>query len=168
MKNPEEIRPDYTKNWLYEKKALRDTRVRNVHEVGVLKRAQEMRIDKLRESHGTIQELTSQIQELQERVNYVNDSPEFQDVVSICSGKLFHVPSQPAVVPSPRSVLSRDQSLQPDTWNLSGTQGNFFGNPRAATDSSQILYQGHSSLYESKCFRWNPVAEEYRETCGER
>ena len=52
-------------------KALRDTRIRNIHEVEDLKRSQEMRIDefsvhKLRESHATIQELTSQIQELQE------------------------------------------------------------------------------------------------------
>ena len=62
-----------------------------------MKRAQEMRVDefsiqKLRESHATIQELTSQMQELQERVNYVNDSREFQDIESICSGKLSYVP----------------------------------------------------------------------------
>ena len=38
--------------------------------------------------------------------------------------------------------LSRDQSLQPDTWNLSGTQGNVFCNPRAVIDSSQTPYQG--------------------------
>ena len=92
-----------------------------------LKRAQEMRVDefsfhKLRESHATIQELTSQVQELQERVNDMNDSREFQDFESICSGKLSHVPSQLAVVPSPRSMLSRDQSLRSDTWNLSETQ----------------------------------------------
>ena len=53
--------------------ALRDTRIRNVHEVEELKRAQDMRIDEfsrneLRESDATIQELTSQIQELQERM----------------------------------------------------------------------------------------------------
>ena len=78
-------------------KALRDTRVRNSHEMEEMKRAQEMRVDefsiqKLRESHATIQELTSQMQELQERVNYVNDSREFQDIESICSGKLSYVP----------------------------------------------------------------------------
>ena len=53
-------------------KALRDTRIRNIHEVEELKRAQEMRIDEfsryeLRESHATRQELTSQVQELQEK-----------------------------------------------------------------------------------------------------
>ena len=55
-------------------KALRDTRIRNIHEVEELKRAQEMRIDEfsrceLRESHAIMTKLTLQIQELQERMN---------------------------------------------------------------------------------------------------
>ena len=50
-------------------------------------KAQEMRIDEfsrneLRESQATIHELTSQMQELQERINYMNDSREFQDIES--------------------------------------------------------------------------------------
>ena len=90
-----------------------------------------MRIDEfskhiLKESHAASQELSSQTQEMQEIMNV---SQEFQDIESICSGKLSPVPSQPAVVPSPRAVSSRDQSLRLFTWNLSGTQGNFFGNP---------------------------------------
>ena len=106
-----------------------------------------MRIDEfsrheLRESHATIHELTAQMQELQDRVNRMNDSGEVQDIESIRSGKLSHVPSQPAVVPSPRSMLSRDQSLRSDTWKLSGTQGNFLTIPRAAIDSSETPYQG--------------------------
>ena len=112
-----------------------------------LKRAQEMRVDEfsrneLRESRAVVQELTSQIQELQERMNDRSDSRELQDIGSMWCGKLSHVPSQLAVVPCPRSMFSRDQSLQLDTWNLSGTQGNVSGNPRAMLDSSQIPYQG--------------------------
>ena len=72
----------------------------------------------------------------------MSDSNEFQVLKSICNRKEFHVPSQPAVVPSPRAMSSRDQSLRPDTWNLSGIQGNVFANPRAAFDSSQTPYQG--------------------------
>ena len=49
----------------------------------------------MRDSHATTRELTSQIQELQERMNHMSDSGEFQDVESICSVKLSHVPSQP-------------------------------------------------------------------------
>ena len=80
----------------------------------------EMRIDEfsrneLKESHATIQELISKNSELQERVNCMNDSGVFQDVESICSGKLSNVPSQSAIVPSPYGMRSRDQSLRPDT-----------------------------------------------------
>ena len=62
-----------------------------------MRRAQEMRTDEfsryeLRESHATIQELTSQIQELQERVNYMSVSREFQGEESNYSGKLSHFP----------------------------------------------------------------------------
>ena len=94
-------------------KALRDTQIRSIHEMEELKRDQKLRVDefsvqKLRESHDTIQKLTSQIQELQERVNCMNDSGEFQDIDSNYSGTCSRVPSQRAVVPSPRSILSRD------------------------------------------------------------
>ena len=94
-----------------------------------LKRAQEIRIDEfsrkeLRESQAAFHELTSQIPEVYERVNLMHDSREFQEVESICSGKLSHVPSQPAVVPSLCVMLSRDQSLRSDAWNLLGTSGN--------------------------------------------
>ena len=44
-------------------------------------------------------------------MNYMKDSREFHDVESIRSGKLFHVPSQPAFVPSPGGMLSRDPSF---------------------------------------------------------
>ena len=79
-----------------------------------MKRAQEMRIDEvsryeLREGHVAVQELTSQIHELQERMIYINDSGEFQDVEPICSGKLSQVPSQLAKVPSLGGMLSRNQ-----------------------------------------------------------
>ena len=112
-----------------------------------LKRDQEMRIDEfsrheLTESHAAIHELTSQIQELQERMNHMKDSRELQDVESTCSGKLSHVPSHPAVVPSLCGMLSRDQSLRSDTWNLQETSGTVFGSPRAVIDSSSTPYQG--------------------------
>ena len=72
-------------------------------------RIDEFSRDELRERHATIQDRTSQIQELQERMNYMSDSREFQDVESICSGNLCHVPSQLAIVPSLGRMLSRDQ-----------------------------------------------------------
>ena len=63
-----------------------------------MKRAQELRVDefsvqKLRESHEIIQRLTSQVQELQERMNYLNTSGGFHEVGSNFSGTFSHVPS---------------------------------------------------------------------------
>ena len=87
-------------------KTLRDARIRNIHEVEELKRAQEMRIDEFsrnewRVSHATFQEHTS------------SDSNNFQDVESTCSGKFSNVPSQRAIVTSLCGMLrkSRFQSL---------------------------------------------------------
>ena len=90
------------------------------------KRAQELRVDEfsvqqLRESHDTIQKLTSEIQELQERVNCMIDSREFQDIESNYSGNFSHVPSQPAVVPSPRSRAVIDSSQTPYQGTLHST-----------------------------------------------
>ena len=66
------------------------------------------------------------MQELQERVNLMNDSGKLQDVESACSGRLSHLPSQQTIVPNPRGVLGRDQSLRLDTWNLLGSSENVF------------------------------------------
>ena len=81
-----------------------------------MKRAQVLRVDeisvqKLRENHGTIQNLTSQLQEMQEHMNSMNDSGEFQEVESNYSGRLSYVSSQPAMIPSFRFMVSRDKRL---------------------------------------------------------
>ena len=110
---------------------LRDTQIRSLHEMGETKRAQEPRVDevsvqKFSENHETIQRLTSQLQDMEEQMNSMNDSGEFQEVESNHSGRLFYVSSQPAPIPSSRSMLSRDKRLPFDTWNASGLQENVF------------------------------------------
>ena len=97
-------------------KTLRETQIRSMHKMGEMQRAYELRVDefsvqKLRESHETIRRLTSEIQELQGRVNYLNDSGEFHEVESNYSGTFSHVPNQPARILSPRSMLSCGQTL---------------------------------------------------------
>ena len=111
---------------------LRDTQLRSVHDMGEMKRAQELRVDefsvqKLRESHETIRRLTSLLQSMQEQMHSMNDSGVFQEVVSNHSERLSHVPSQPEVIPSSSSMLS-DKRLPFDTWNAPGLQENLFGN----------------------------------------
>ena len=112
-----------------------------------MKRAQELRVDKvsvqkLRENHETIQKLSSQLQEMQEQMNSMTDSGEFQEVESNYSGRLSYVSSQPAAIPRSRSWLSRDKRLPSDTWNTSGLQDNVFGNQCSTFVSSQNHYQG--------------------------
>ena len=73
-------------------KVLRDTQIRSTLDMGELKRAQELRVDellvqRLRENHETIQRLTSQLQEIQEQMNSINDSGEFQEVESDHCGR---------------------------------------------------------------------------------
>ena len=108
-------------------------------------------------SQPTVHELTSLIQELQERMNYMNDPEEFQDIESICSRKLFHVPSQLAVVPSPRSLWNLDQSLRLDTWKLRGTLGNVFDGSRAVINSSSTPYQEMLHSWNQSATSKNPV-----------
>ena len=54
----------------------------------------------------------ARIQELQNEVNCMNDSRDFKDAESECSGQLSHVPSQTALFPlpsEPGGMLSRDK-----------------------------------------------------------
>ena len=122
-------------------KVLRNTQIRNMHDMGEIKRAQEQRIDvvsvqKLRENHETIQRLTSQLEQMQEQMNSMSSPGEFQDIESNYSGRLSHVSSQPEMIPSSRALLSCDKRLPLDTWNQSGVQENVFGNQFSTFDSS--------------------------------
>ena len=85
-------------------------------------------MQKLKENHQTIRQLTFELQQMQEQMNSMNDSGDFQDVESNFCGRLSHVSSQPAMIPSSRPLLSRDKRLPLDTWNQSGLQENVFGN----------------------------------------
>ena len=61
---------------------------------------------KLIEDHKIIMELSGSLQELQNEVNCMNDSKDFQDAESVCSGN-SHVTSQPMVFPT-SSMLLKD------------------------------------------------------------
>ena len=83
-------------------KALRDTQIPSTHEMD------EVSVQKLRENHETRQKLTSQLQEMQDQMNSMIYSGEFQEVESNYSERLSYVSSQPAMIPSSCSMLSRD------------------------------------------------------------
>ena len=81
---------------------------------------------------------------------------KFQAVESICSGGLSHVPSQPAVVPSLRGVLSRNQSLRNDIRNSLATSGDVFVNPSAPVNSVSTSHRVKHPWNLDATFR-NPV-----------
>ena len=98
---------------------------------------------KLIEDQNTILELSGRVQELQNEVNCMNDTKDFQDAESVRSGN-SHVPSPPALLPSyrdPRRMLSRPGRMlsrndkPPDIWNTHGISGNVFVNPPASSSS---------------------------------
>ena len=77
-------------------KALRDAQIRSKHEMGKKKRAQKQQVDEfsmqnLREDHETFQQLTFQLQQMQEQMNSMNSSGEFQVIEWNYSGRLCHV-----------------------------------------------------------------------------
>ena len=71
-------------------------------------------MQKLRENHETIRSSPLSCRKLQQQMNSMNDSGDFQDVESNYSGRLSYVSSQPAMIPSCRSMPSRDKRLPLD------------------------------------------------------
>ena len=100
-------------------------------------------------------------------MNSVNDSCEFQEVESNHSGRLSHVPSQPAAIPSSLSMLSRDKRLPIDTWNTSGLQENVFGHQFSIFDVLKSLSR-NSSFYDARCYRIGSSAYWYMNSCRKR
>ena len=113
---------------------------------------------KLIEDQNTILELSGRVQELQNEVNCLNDSKDFQDAESIRSGN-SHVTSRPVSFPPhpiPEGMLrhsfitpSRGDG-PPSIWDTHGISGNVFANPDASSSAPypQELHQWNSSIEE--------------------
>ena len=95
------------------------------HHVHHVRRKKRVLDAKIKENYETIQQLTSQLQQMQEQMNSMNDSGEFQEAESNYSGRLSHVSSQPEIIPSSRSLLSRDKvtvaSFMESVWSTKKT-----------------------------------------------
>ena len=77
---------------------------------------------KLIEDQNTILELSGRVQELQNEVNCMNDSKDFQDAESVRSGN-SHVTSRPVSFP-PHPIPEG-----PSIWDTHGISGNVFASP---------------------------------------
>ena len=98
---------------------------------------------KLIEDQNTIMELSGRLQELQNEVNCMNDSKDFQDAESVRSGN-SHVTSRPVSFPPhaipegmlrPSFVSPRRKEGPPCIWDTHGISGNVFANPHASSSA---------------------------------
>ena len=148
---------------------LREAHEKSVNEMEELKRFQGSTFGtiarrRLVEDQDAILELTGKIQELQNEINCMNDSRDFQDTESVRSGhsrvasQLVSFPPHPV----PGGMLSRSTGMPsrkngpPSIWDAHGISGNVFANPAASSSapypqelnpwSSHISEQIHSSL----------------------
>ena len=113
---------------------------------------------KLIEDQNTILELSGRVQELQNEVNCLNDSEDFQDAESV-SSRNSHVTSRPVSFPShpiPEGML-RDSFVTPSRregppsiWDAHGISGNVFADPDASSSPPypQVLNPWSSSTEE--------------------
>ena len=142
---------------------LRESQKKSLKEMEDLKKVQSSTFDtiarrRLVEDQDTILELTGKIQELQNEMNCMNDSRDFQDAESIRSGQ-SHVSSQPVSFPPhpiPEGMLScfigmpSRREGPPSIWDTHGISGNVFANPTASS----------SAPYPQELHQWNSSREE--------
>ena len=113
---------------------------------------------KLIEDQNTILELSGRIQELQNEVNCMNDSKDFQDAESVRSGN-SHVTSRSMSFPThaiPEGMLTPSfvspcrRQGPPSIWDTHGISGNVFADPPASSSAPypQELHQWNSSIEE--------------------
>ena len=95
------------------------------------------------EDQKIIMELSGRLQELQNEVNFMNDSKDFMDAESICSGNP-HVTSPPGLFPRhppfegmlrPSFISQRQTEEPPNIRDTSGISGNVFAHPQASSSA---------------------------------
>ena len=95
------------------------------------------------EDQKIIMELSGRLQELQNEVNCMNDSKDFRDAESICSGN-SHVTSPPGLFPrhppfegllKPAFISQRQTEEPPNIRDTSGVSGNVFAHPQTSSSA---------------------------------
>ena len=146
-----------------QKLELREAHQRSLTEMEELWKFQNSAFDtiarrKLIEDQNTLLELSGRVQELQNEVNCMNDSKDFQDAESIRS-KYSHVTSRPVSFPPhpiPEGMLRHSfvtpcrKKGPPSIWDTHAIPGNVFANPGASSSAPcpQELHHWNSSIKE--------------------
>ena len=139
---------------------LREVHQQSLTEMEELRKFQSSTFDtmarrQLIEDQNTILELSGRVQELQNEVNCMKDSKDFQDAESVRSGN-SHVTSRPVSFPPhpiPEGMLRHSFIMSgrregpPNMWDTSGISGNVFANP-VASSYPQELHHWNSSTEE--------------------
>ena len=144
-----------------QKLEFREAQQQNLTEMEELRKFQSSTFDtiarrKVIEDQNTILELSGRVQELQNEVNCMNDSKDFQDAESVRSGN-SHVTSRPVSFPphpKPEGMLRHSfitpsrREGPPSIWDTHGISGNVFANPDASSSAPypQELHQWNSSI----------------------
>ena len=116
--------------------------IKSLNEMEELERFQSSTFDtisrrKLVEDRDTILELTDKIQELQNEINGMNESRDFQDAESVRSGQ-SHVTNQPVFFPphpDPGGMPSRSIKMGRQALGTHGISRNVFANPAASSSA---------------------------------
>ena len=141
---------------------FREAHQQSLTEMEVLRKFQSSTFDtiarrKLIEDQNTILELSGRVQELQNEVNCMNDSKDFQDAESVRSGN-SHVTGRPVSFPPrpiPEGMLGRCFGVPsrrdgpPSIWDTQGLSGNISANPDASS----------SAPYPQELNQWNSLIE---------
>ena len=141
-----------------QKLEFREARQQSLTEMKELRKFQSSTFDtiarrKLIEDQNTILGLSGRVQELQNEVNYMNDSKDFQDAESVRSGN-SHVTSRPVSFPPhpipegmlrPSFVSASRREWPPSIWDTHGMSGNVFADPLASS----------SAPYPQELHQWN-------------
>ena len=134
---------------LRQQQVFREVHQQNLTEMKELQKFQSSTFDTLTrqkfiEDQNTIMELSGRLQELQNEVNCMSDSKDFQDAKSVRSGN-SHVTSQPMLFPkhpSPEGMLRHSfvtpcrREGPPNIWDTPGISGNVFCKSRCVFISS--------------------------------
>ena len=146
---------------------LREVHQKSLTEMKELRKFQSSTFDtmarrKLIEDQNTILELSGRVQELQNEVNFMKDSKDFQDAESVLSGN-SHVTSRPVSFPPhpiPEGLLRQAfvspcrREGPPSTWDTHGISGNVFCRSTCIFISS--LSSGIEFYLEENYRRTNP------------
>ena len=155
--------PNSTRKIMASAKDVREVHQQSLTEMEEVRKFESSTFDtlarrKLIEDQNTIKELSGRLQELQNEVNCMNDSKDFQDAESVRSGN-SHVTSRPVSFPPhpipegmlrPSFVSPRRKEGPPSIWDTHGISGNVFANPHASS----------SAPYPQELNPWGTTIEE--------